>query len=369
MEVIPLAIDGGSLCEPDRLDCRKQLGLNESEIIGLCFGRFSDHDKMDLFPLVQAFQSISEGKRPWRLILAGAVHSESYLKMLQLWIEALGIADRVTLATNLSEKDKMVLYGSSDFFISLSDNPQETFGLTLLEAMASRLPLVVADFDGYREIVSMEVGRRIRTTWGAFEALGMLAPIMDEVTYHRYLAQSVCIDVEALRDALRFFYSNPGLCRQMGEAARDRFLKLYDYRVVIPQLEGLWFTLKENFHREPVKSLSDPMAMDVFRCFSHYVTQSVNPDMRVRLTDFGQRLLRLKADYPLLPEMGHLIDPEQIRFMMERTGNPVSVGCILKDHKGEDWRKRYALLWMLKHGILGLVGEDRGEGDKKTLTT
>ena len=42
---------------------------------------------------------------------------------------------------------------AADVFISLVDNIQETFGITPLEAMASGLPVVVSDWDGYRHTV------------------------------------------------------------------------------------------------------------------------------------------------------------------------------------------------------------------------
>jgi hypothetical protein len=326
--------------------------LDGRETIGLCLGRFSDYDKMDLFPLLQAFQLIVKKNRPWRLILAGAVHSEDYLRVVELWIRALGLAQRVTLLTNLPEESKVALYQSADFFISLSDNPQETFGLTLLEAMACGLPLVVSDFDGYREIVTDGVGRRIRTTWSELEPLAMLGPVMDEVTYHRYIAQSVSVDMHQLSDILGLFFSNLELRRDMGKAARDRFLRFYDYRVVIPKLETLWLNLKENFDPKWCQRIPDPLVMDVFKCFSHYVTQPLGSETMVQLTDYGRHLMESEVDYPLLTEMAGLIDPGATREIMARTEEPASVQEILNFQGGESWKIRYLLLWMLKHGLV-----------------
>ena len=42
---------------------------------------------------------------------------------------------------------------ASDAFLSLVDCLQETFGLTPVEAMASRLPVVASDWNGYRDTV------------------------------------------------------------------------------------------------------------------------------------------------------------------------------------------------------------------------
>jgi glycosyltransferase involved in cell wall biosynthesis len=356
LEVIPLGVDGDHFPPIDRPEARKQLGLDGDDLIGLCFGRFSDYDKMDLFPLVQAFRNISNGHLPWRLVLAGAVHSEDYLKVLKLWIEALRIGDRVTVLTDVPDNTKALLYRAADFFVSLSDNPQETFGLTLLEAMASELPLLVSDFDGYREIVTDDIGHRIETTWDHFSPLVALGPLMDGVTYHRHLAQSVCVDMDQLADRLAFFFSSPERCRHMGQEARRRFLRLYDHRVVIERLEWFWLALKDGFNLTPEESYVNPLAMDVFGCFSHYATHTLAPDSRVELSENGRNFLDSGADYPLLAEMRILIKAREVKAIMNQTRRPRSVGETLGSSNGEGWRTRYAILWMLKHGLLRFAG-------------
>ena len=53
-------------------------------------------------------------------------------------------------------QDPAVRFGAwhaADVFLSLPDNIQETFGLVVVEAMASGLPVVGSDWDGYRDLV------------------------------------------------------------------------------------------------------------------------------------------------------------------------------------------------------------------------
>jgi glycosyltransferase involved in cell wall biosynthesis len=352
LKVIPFGLDSDNLPSLDRYSSRKQLGLNEREVIGLYFGRLSDCDKMDLLPLLQAFKQIHNGADPWRIILAGAVDSEDYLKILQLWTQALGISDRVTFMTNLPEKYKLILYSACDFFISLSDNPQETFGMTLLEAMAFHLPLIVSDFDGYKEIVTDDIGKRITTTWTDLDSFFMLSPFMDEATYHRYLAQSISVDVRQLSEVLRFFFSNPSHLLEMGKAAFNRYLQYYDYKVIVSQLDELWIQLSREFSAVGNKPLPDPLAVNLTRCFSTYVTNTLDLDANIRLADFGRLFMGPDAQYPLLPEMSALIDRSEVKELLKLSANGIKVGEAFRDMKGEPWRKKYLLLWMLKHGLI-----------------
>ena len=58
-------------------------------------------------------------------------------------------------------------YQLSDVFISLSDYCGETFGLTVMEAMACGLPVVISDFAGYKTHITDGVeGYYIQTLSG-----------------------------------------------------------------------------------------------------------------------------------------------------------------------------------------------------------
>ena len=359
MEVIPLGVEGDDFPPIDPQDCRRKLGFPNEEVIGLCFGRFSDYDKMDLFPLFQAFRYIYPQGAPWRLILAGSIQSENYFKILELWIRTLGISNRVTVVTNPSDAEKANLYRAANFFISLSDNPQETFGLTLLEAMACGLPLIVSDFDGYRDIVTDAVGRRIRTTWSHFPPLVMLGPLMEESTYHRYLAQSLSVDMEQLAGVLKYFFMNPDRLKEMGLAAKECFEQNYHYRVIIPQLERLWHKAKEAFDPNRSRPRPDPLAMDVFKCFSHYVSQSLSSETVLKVTDFGEELLHSGLKYPLLAEMSPLIDYPAGVHLLTKFRDSARLGEIISAENPEDWKIHYLIAWMVKHDLLKIIGRGK----------
>ncbi len=351
MEISPLGLDAQSLPRLDRAACRAKLGFSDSEPVALCFGRLSDHDKMDLFPLMQAFRDAT-GDSNCRLVLAGASADEDYERMLRLWAKALGITDKISIFKNPDEDLKWLLFHAADFFVSPTDNPQETFGITLVEAMACGLPMIVSDYDGYKEVAAGEVAVRVKTTWDRFDELADLAPLMDERTLHRYFAQSLAVDVGELTEAIRKMIREPEDRRRMGEAGRLRFLEKYDYRILIPQMENLWDELKKQCDITLDETKSDPMAMDVFEIFSHYPTETISPDALLRQSQLAIEFRKARSEHPLFAEMSNIIDKELIPRLLFQLRKPARLADIVRRSEIPASKTRYALMWMLKHGLI-----------------
>ena len=76
--------------------------------------------------------------------------------------------------------------------ISLSDNIQETFGITPLEGMASKLPVIVSDWDGYKSTVRNDIdGYRVKT-YALKPGLGedlAYNHMMDFINYDHYIGK------------------------------------------------------------------------------------------------------------------------------------------------------------------------------------
>lgn len=350
LEVIPLGID--EIPAPlDRQKARSQFNFLDNQVVALCFGRFSDFDKMDLFPLLQAFKHAANNNS--KLVLAGAVHEETYFKMVQLWTKALGLSEQVEFVIDPCEEQKRLLYSAADFFVSVADNPQETFGLTPLEAMAARLPLIVSDFDGYRELCSDDVGFRVPTAWCDLQELDALQAIMDGRTFHRLAAQSISVDVLALADAMKKLFEDTALRAKMSVASRARFEAYYSHKKTIGRLERLWDTLKTDF--EPLPQTDDPLSLNISDTFSHYVTRQINLDDKVRISSFGKEFLANNFSYPLLSNINDLIVSGDIDKAMKRAVKPTIIKTLCQTFDQPTWKTRYLVMWMLKHELLELV--------------
>ena len=349
LRVIPLGIDVG-IGRAERSTARQSLNLNKNEIIALCFGRFSDFDKMDLFPLLQAFRRINPHGKPWRLILAGALHEPTYLEMTKLWTKALKLDDNTTFIVDPGYDAKSNLFAAADFFVSIADNVQETFGLTLLEAMDAGLPLLVSDFDGYSELCSDEVGIRVPTRWGRVDPLQEIHAVMDERTAHRLAAQSLSVDVPALAKGMETLFRDQKSRQKMSTASRKRFDEHFEHKRLIGSLESLWDELKADF--KPVDTRPDPMSMRVFDTFSHYVTGFIKDDDMVIASEFGVLLRESGNSYPLLAEMQNVVDWSTAISLLAAAAKPISMKNLLNSQTAINWKTWYTMAWMLKHDLL-----------------
>lgn len=194
---------------------------------------------------------------------------------------------RVVTLDGRKAQDRQTAWASADVFCSLSDNIQETFGIVPIEAMAAGLPVVVADWDGYKDTVRDGVdGYRIPTLMPAAGLGGDLAQrhALEIDSYDMYCGHActvVAVDVEATAQAFARLFASSELRQQMGQAGRQRAREVYDWAVIIPQYEALWAQLGElrKAQAPALKPLPHPWParMDPFHAFAGYPTALLTP--------------------------------------------------------------------------------------------
>lgn len=150
----PLAIPDSWLAPLDRQFARTALGYRPEQFIILCFGRISREYKADLTPLLLAFRKLRRQHPASILVIAGSdIHSGAMDSHLWDAIREYELAEDVKVYTNVSPITKKLLFWSSDVFVAPSDNIVESFGLSILEAIGARLPVVASNWSGYRDLV------------------------------------------------------------------------------------------------------------------------------------------------------------------------------------------------------------------------
>jgi D-inositol-3-phosphate glycosyltransferase len=363
LPIIPLGVDVDRMRGGDRRRTRQRLGLRADATVVLGIGRFTEYDKMDIFPLLQAFRGVVDrisaaAERPY-LVLAGARQGTKTPEMIQLWAKLLGIADRVILDIDFPEAEKPHLLAAADLFVSPSDNLQETFGLSVVEALAAGLPVVVSDFDGYKDTVSDDVGVRVPTRFAtALDRVTEVSALLYERPLHLLLGQAVEIDLPALEAAIHGLVTDPGRRSTLAKNAAARARQNYDWKVVIGAYESLWQRLARGGRRGRPLATRPPLAMDFDSIFASFPSGRVHADRQVVRTALARSLATGRNQYLIYPELRHVFGDADVLALLALAERPTTVAALAAADAAArpgfaSWRRGHVIAWLIKHGLLG----------------
>ena len=364
---IPLGVEAAAwetLDGPRRAAARGRRDIPTGAVVLLVFGRVSHSSKMDLLPLFRAVQRlIAAGIDPAGLCLVVAGWTEDddkpFIDTLAALAANIGLPLR--LFRRPSEIDRRELFALADVFVSLADNPQETFGLTLLEAMAAGLPVVASDYDGYRDIVLPGKTGFLVPTLGPADTdpRDVLAPLCYDNHTHLLLAQGLAVDVAGVAGALLRLVGDAGLRRDMGRAGRERVLAAFTWDSVVARHLALW----EELAREPVpdretlRRLRHPASLAYGTLFKGYPSETLSDAVRLAWSRTGQAVYR-GQDFPVLYQgLGREIRLEAVRTLLflARGGCPaetLAARLAAAEPELTSFSARFHVLWALKQDLL-----------------
>jgi glycosyltransferase involved in cell wall biosynthesis len=282
VRLIPLAVDERLFGGTPRAVARETLGLPSEGVVFLWVGRFSDTFKADLEPLVHAFSFVCRSADA-TLVCAGT-DAEGYTDRMRAVAYHYGVADRVVFITNFPLTLKPIIYAAADVFVSIVDNVQETFGLSLLEAMAAGLPIVASDWSGYRDIVVHgETGFLIETRWmeGVAEAGAEITWTLNGAgdLASGVLARATVISREQLQRALGELLCDASLRQRLGANGRDRLQRIFTW----PDVARRYRALIEEKTAECGAHASRGRLITVADVFKRYATAASPPEGCLRL--------------------------------------------------------------------------------------
>jgi MoaA/NifB/PqqE/SkfB family radical SAM enzyme/glycosyltransferase involved in cell wall biosynthesis len=297
VETIPYGVDLTAFQGIPKEAARQMMGVPQDRVILLWFGRLDEGYKADLLPLLHSASLAQANGLDLHLILAGSCLDPNYPTRLMQSAASMGMAARLSMHFNVSPAEKRALFSSADIFISPVDNIQESYGISLLEAMASGLPVIASDWSGYRDLVQNDItGVLVPTTWNpeAGRMATILAPLMIPPGTEAMVAQMTEVDIHALSKAIQTLVENPDTRSRMGALGRERVKARFSWEAVIPRFASLWKKQREDAH--PLKPISAKRGFfDFDRVFSPYATARLNPGMTVHRTDHGDAILKNHA--------------------------------------------------------------------------
>lgn len=351
---------------------RAQLGVPEDGLAALYLGRFSASTKMHPGPMGIALQQAANRLgRTVHWILYGGDRRPQEAAAFQAAAAAFCPSVQIHLAGESAMSARQGIWSAADVFISLSDNIQETFGLTPIEAMAAGIPCVVSDWNGYRDTVRHGIdGFRVRTVapragLGSDLAYAHAHRALRYDSYVGTAALFTAVDVGEATEALCALFSDAELRARMGAAGRERVRDVFDWRVVIPQYQALWAELARRRLASPTQSPrpggDNPWKLDPFRMFASYPTVTLAADHRVEPSGpwTGAELDQVIARAMLSAAAAYLPTPEEAKALVTLvSAESTTVGLLLESFRAE--RRPYlerGLVWLAKFGLVRLSGD------------
>ena len=383
LPVIPLGIHTQDFVftQEQKNAARQKLKVNDNTLVVLFMGRLSFHAKAHPLAMYQALQKAAQsvqgtGKKI-KLVECGW-HANEFIEKAyrDAALQACPDVEVITLDGRKAE-DRQIAWAGADVFCSLSDNIQETFGIVPIEAMAAGLPVVVSDWDGYKDTVRHEVdGFRINTTMPEAGLATDLAlrHALEIDTYDMYCGHTcslVSVDIEQAAKAFVDLFESAALRQTMGEAGRTRAQQVYDWKVIIGQYEALWaeqqrvrLAALQSTESAPLNMAHAwPARMDPFHAFANYPTQALKPSTVLCLADSSletatARLQSYQAMAMVSFAKFVLPSAEEIAAVLKQASIGPQAALALVQHI-DNARKPFVLrtlVWFLKLGILKLQG-------------
>jgi glycosyltransferase involved in cell wall biosynthesis len=165
---------------------------------------------------IEAAQQLMSTGLDVELACVGGWSSQEFQQRAESVIEP-GFKSRFKFPGVQTGADKWEYYRRADIFVFPSFYHSETFGIVLLEAMCFSLPVVATRWRGIPEVVEE----------------GSCAILCDPR------------EVAGCRDALSQLVNNASLRRDMGQRARERYLRHFTLEAHRKEMEGALLQLRE----------------------------------------------------------------------------------------------------------------------------
>lgn len=153
--VIPNAIDLSEFIEiPESEKLMAKYPFLKNKKVILYLGRITWIKGLDI--LIKAYAELAKTRKDIHLLIVGPDEA-GYEKKVRAWCANYGILEKVTFTGILTGKSKLEAFTGSDLFVLPSYS--ENFGITVIEAMACRIPTIISNKVGiYREVEKNRAG-------------------------------------------------------------------------------------------------------------------------------------------------------------------------------------------------------------------
>ncbi len=376
LPIIPLGINNDEFNFSDeyKVNSRKELSIEKDDIVIVFVGRLSFHAKAHHVPMYTALEACAkelQGNRKIHLIQTGWFANDTIANTFKTEAQKICPSINCIFLDGTNQENKSKTLAAGDIFMSLSDNIQETFGLTPLEGMSAGLPVIVSDWNGYRSTVRDNIdGFRIKTyslPSGYGEELAFNYMI-GKISYDYYIAHSVqktSIDVEDCINKLKLLIFNDDKRIELSTNGKQRALNDFSWNKILDKYEELYKELDDirvsqsDGYKEFCKPYLPSDRLDPFFIFEEYPSVVLNADLKFKKTGNIQELsindiINLdsvnysKNNLPSVEFIGEVLTQLNINEYY-------SIRDLIESNKYEENEIFKVIIFLLKYGFISTI--------------
>ena len=399
LPVIPLGVDcdrfeTGAERERIRTAVRRGLGIAHGDIAVLFFGRLSFHAKAHPLPMYLALEeAAARSGRRIHLLQTGRFSNSGIEHEFRDGARQFAPSINSIFLDGRDDAVCRDVWYAADIFTSLSDNMQESFGLTPIEAMAAGLPCVVTDWNGYKDTVRDGADGFAIPTWLplpgsggdlALQSDSLIGDAERDRNYNHYcgvVSQCTAVDVAKSAEAFSALIDNDELRQTMGQSGRRHARANFDWQVIVRAYQDLWRELahvRSRSHENAAVSSgrpTHPLRDDPFSLFAGYSTHVVDGETSVRLAVSAQsvedKLNILRAAAMNDFASGAMLTTPDILDLLNGLEAAAQDVFSLAESLSEEKRFRLprTLAWLAKLGVVELTAPSEARVTAPTSAT
>jgi glycosyltransferase involved in cell wall biosynthesis len=376
MPIIPLGVhaDRFKRDHTQRAAWRSKLGISDDTTVVLFFGRLSVHAKASPLQLAQAVEmAAAQSKTQFAIVWCGWFNDDFQRRVFMNTAASMAPSVAIHYVDGRDTNTRFSIWSVADIFCSLSDNIQESFGLTIIEAMAAGLPVIASNWNGYREAIAHGVNGILVDSYLPRVSMADAAYryVSGVDTYDLYigaLSQLCFVDLDQTASWIVRLANDDALRQKLGTAARRAIETNYDWSKVLRRYLELWHEQRDQIDADRVDPASKRSATwsmhDPAVTFAEFPSHHLSGNTILAAGTLFERWDDLIKQPGVAVNSSVLISRTAYRAIRQEfeDGQPKLISNVLTKFGQQDQGGVLrSLHWLIKIGLLRLVHDQADE--------
>lgn len=355
--VVPPCVDTSVFGPGDRKQAREAFGLRGDRLVVLCPLSIGAGRRGALDSVLVLVDEIASRCPEITLLLAGT-DGRGFSSGMDALARELNSRGQLVVEADVADHRRPLLYAASDLYLSPDDGIVPRCDLTVLEAMASGLPVVTSGPHASAGIIESGVSgylvpsrySEVATVMMGWLGAGSWAP--------QFLADRTIVDMRSLREALDALISRPELRAAVGQRARTVVATKYSLAPAAKVVADTWTEQRSQWVAMAGQQPS-AVPIDYAGVLNVSGCDPLTQQAMVDISDVGRACAGDELRGASLPGAPPLLESAAAGLLSRISEGPKSIGDAVSIAGSLGFE---AVIWLLKRGYLCVMESSEYDG-------